>query len=230
MPTRCSVRPLGAFLLIAVVLLALPACSGTKDPREDLAFGQTVRGKVTYDGQPVQYGFVLFYSHDKSKDPKEGSFTPSAVGPIVEGKYEVPNAPLGHVAVCLATDPDLDPGALTRPMKPGEKGGGGAGPNKGPLPPGMPPGMPPGGKVGMPEGPPVPPPPGPPGGAGPMPPKPPPGMKVPQAAGNPITMNLSDAQKRALREIHAKFGEFGRSPLAFVVKEGDNTFDINIPK
>jgi hypothetical protein len=228
MPPRCPARNLGAFLALAAGLLALPACSGSKDPREALAYGQTVRGKVTYGGQPVPYGFVLFYSHDKSKDVKDGSFTPSAVGPIVEGRYEVPNAPLGHVAVCLATDPDLDPGALTRPMKPGEKGGA---PDKG-GPPGLPPmpHTPPGGKVGMPEGPPIPPPPGDPGGSGPMPPKPPPGMKLPQGLGNPLTKGLSDAQRQALRDIHARFGEFGRSPLAFEVKEGDNTFDINLPK
>jgi hypothetical protein len=31
-----------------------------------------------------------------------------------------------------------------------------------------------------------------------------------------------------LRTIHAKYGSFGTSPLQFVVKEGEQTFDIRL--
>jgi hypothetical protein len=214
------------FLLFTVILLALPACSGTKDPREELVYGQTVRGQVTYDGKPVPYGFVLFYSHDKSKDPKAGIYTPSAVGPIVEGKYEITNAPLGHVVVCVATDPDVDLGMLTRPVAPGEKGAPGGIAGKG----GFQPGMPPGGKFGMPpDGPP---------GIPQLPggeqgihktPKLPPGVKL-KVPGPPQTANLSDAQRKILKEIHETFGEYGKSPLAYTVKEGEQTYDIPLHK
>jgi hypothetical protein len=210
---------IGACALLAAGFTALGGCG--KAAKEDLVYGQTVRGKVTYEGQPVPYGFVLFYSHDKSRDAKAGTFTPSAVGAIVDGAYEIANAPLGHVAVCVATDPDIDAGMLTRPMKPGEKTS--AGGDKGGVPgmPGGAPGMP----VGPPDGKPDMPPPG---EVGLIPPKPPPGLKPPPA--NPLTVHLSEAQRKTLKDIHARFGEFGKSPLAFEVKEGAQTFDIKLHK
>jgi hypothetical protein len=213
-----SVRGLGAAALLTGLLALLPACSTNEKP--DLVYGQKVSGRVTYKGEPVPYGFVLFFSHEKSLDKKTGQFMPSAFGGIRNGKYEIPNAPLGAVFICLNTDPDTDPGVAVLPITPG--GTAALLPKEG-LPPDGLPGGPPTGPPGKPPvGPPGHPPVGPPG-APPLP-APPPGFK--QIDLNPMVKDLTAAQKNSLRAIHAKYGEFGKSPLAYTVKQGEQTFDL----
>jgi hypothetical protein len=202
--------------------------------------GHVVQGKVTYKGEPVPYGFILMYSLGKGLDQKTGALPPTAFGDIRDGKYRVPNAPAGPVMVCVATDPDVEPFALIRPMVPG-----GVDPSAGP--PGLPapkatpnksklvipkelpqPGPPPTGGApgGVLKGPPADPDAGLPGGdpkAGP-PGGFPGGHKGPPR--NPIAANLTDAQKDRLREIHAKYGILGKSHLSIVVKDGEQTHDF----
>jgi hypothetical protein len=45
---------------------------------------------------------------------------------------------------------------------------------------------------------------------------------------NPAVENLTDAQKQMLKEIHAKYGVLGKSPLSFVVQEGEQTYNIRL--
>jgi hypothetical protein len=71
----------------------------------------------------------------------------------------------------------------------------------------------------------------PPDGKGtPAPPALPPGVKAPPIpAANPEAEKLTAEQKKMLKELHAKFGTFGRSPLAFVVSgQTDEVFDIEL--
>ena len=69
----------------------------------------------------------------------------------------------------------------------------------------------------------MPPPPGPPGvsgpGAGGMPPLPP----------NPEVEKLTNEQKKLLKQLHASYGQVGKSPLSIVVDgQSDQTFDIEL--
>jgi hypothetical protein len=91
-----------------------------------MAFGQKVHGKVTFNGQPLPYGFVLFYSHDKSAVPKTG-IVPVAHAKIANGSYAIQNAPAGPMKVCVFTDPDADPSTVLTPI-----GSGGRSPKAGP--------------------------------------------------------------------------------------------------
>ena len=196
--------------MVGGFVILLPACS--KNPQESagpkMVWGQTVRGTVTYNGEPVVYGYVMFYSPDKSVDPKSGRVAAVAVADINNGKYEMINAPTGPVMVCIAADPDIDPATLLKPAIPGFPRA------DSPGSPGAPPGGPPG--AGGPGVPPAPP--------GAVPPGMPPMRK------NPLTEKLTDAQKATLREIHRKYGAFGMNPLAHDVREGEQTFDIVLKK
>jgi hypothetical protein len=231
--------------------LLLPACSKVKDPQAEMVRGQTVRGTVTYKGKPVAYGAVLFYNHEKSVDPATGKFWPSAFSTIrADGTYEIADAALGPVLVCVGTDPDVELSSLMRPSVMGGPGIGGAAFAGGPpLPhhPGFGAGQPlvgdgPPGGVGGPASPP----PGggapsdpvvasPAGAPGPLPPGVPPGDGSVMGAGrrhhrpNPATAKLTDSEKQMLREIHAKFGRVGLSPLVYVVREGEQTYNIRLP-
>src|SRR5262245_54641290 len=92
--------------LLAVLAVCQPACSKkeTSGPVKEPEWGQKVSGKVTHKGQPVPYGYVLFFSRDKSFDPKSGQVVASASARInSDGSYEAANVPTGPVAVCLAT-------------------------------------------------------------------------------------------------------------------------------
>jgi hypothetical protein len=40
--------------------------------------------------------------------------------------------------------------------------------------------------------------------------------------------NLTDAQKTILRQIHARYGVFGQSPLSCTVTEGEQTVDLRL--
>lgn len=187
-----------------------------------------VSGRVTYNGEPVRYGFVLAYSK-AGVDPKTGSTAPPKVAAIDEsGRYEIPNPIVGPCVLCVATDPDLDPGtlilsgsAVTKPV-----GGPPAMPIPGapPMMPGqptMPPGMP-GRPPGMPAGmPPMLP------GAPPVPPGAPPMPGPPPLPVSPVLERMTAQQKAVLKEIHVKYGNLHESPLGFVVAgNADQTFDI----
>jgi hypothetical protein len=116
-----------AVATVAGFLAAVPACSRSKTetPEAVTTGNEVVSGKVTYNGRPVGYGFVLFYTA-KSLDPATGMFSPMAVGPIdPEGKYEVHQVPEGPVEIGVATNPDVDFETLVRPVLPGhvETGG-----------------------------------------------------------------------------------------------------------
>jgi hypothetical protein len=178
-----SPRRAGAFLLLVVFLLMLPACS----KKDELVFGQKVHGKVTFNNQPVPYGFVLFYAHDKSVIPKTG-IVPVAHAKIGrDGTYDIPNVPAGPMKVCVFTDPDVEPAQVLAPAGSSAR----------------PPGPAPGGSTG----------------------------KTGELAGkrfNPVTQRLTEEQKGTLRTIHTKYGEFLSSPLMYVVKEGDQTWDIDL--
>jgi hypothetical protein len=226
-------RWVGAVLLV-MSALAIPACSGKEEP--PLGMGQLVKGKVTYKGEPVPYGFVVLYSPTKGgRDEKSGAFLPLAFGEIREGKYILGNAPTGPVMVCVVTDPDMDPQDVMRPAIPGGfdptaamKGKLPKGPDmlKGDMPK-APPIAPPGGSGGVKGPPPDPaalmpggdPKAGPPGGF-------PEGFKGPPR--NPLTAKFSEDQKSRLREIHAKYGVFGKSPLVRALKEGEQTLNLDL--
>jgi hypothetical protein len=222
------VRGVGAILLASGVLV-LPACSSNED-KPPIVLGQLVKGKVTYKGEPVPYGYVLVYSMGKGQDEKTGRMVPVAFGDIRDGKYVVANAPAGPIFLCVATDPDADPATFLQPQtfgggppgapkkksgfEEGKKGPPGGFP--GPGPKGDPGALLPGGGLKGPPGPgmmmPV--------GGLPIGPK---GVPI-----NPVTVNMSDAQKTMLRAIHTKYGTLGKSPLAYVVKTGEQTFDLNL--
>jgi hypothetical protein len=213
-PWRC----VGTCLPLLGVLLALPACSSEQPPMQRVYF---LEGKVTYKGEPVIYGKVLLYSPGKSLDPKSGKFVPVAFGEIKDGAYKVPNAPAGHLTVCVATDPDTDPMAAVRPTMPGvalpkaNPGEEFGGPPK-EAPKGLLKGPP---KEGDPKGPP------------PIPRKVPGGfLGPPEMHYNPMTQKMTESQKGTLREIHARYGIFGKSPLNVLVKEGEpkQTFDLKL--
>jgi len=234
-PQRLA-RWAGALLLSVGLLAALPACSSKDETPIDM--GHQVKGKVTYKGKPVPWGFVLFYSFHKRTDPKTGAFVPTASAMIRDGEYLMPAAPGGPVKVCVATDPDSDPSKFLLAAGPqGRRQGAGppGGPpdKKGPggFPPGLkgdPKGDPKGGLKGDPKG-------GPPGGFPPGLKEPPGGFPegaVPKIPVNPFVKELTDAQKTMLREIHARYGTYARSPLLHVIKEGEaeQTYDIILKK
>jgi hypothetical protein len=209
-------RKFSVFAMLAAFLLVLPACSNKNEPVERI---HVVRGKVTYKGQPVSFGHVLLYSPEKSLDLKTGQFAPIAFGKIQDGKYQINHAPTGIVHVVVATDPDLDFGTLMRPLKPGASlkvavaagkmpGAGG----DAPMLPGIPDAGPQGGPANaLPMAPP--------GGF-------PPGFRPPPA--NPLAVKLTDEEKQTLKEIHAKYGAFEKYTLGLVVKEGEQTFDLEL--
>jgi hypothetical protein len=220
-----TVRGLGAVVLGCLLCLQ-PSCEKKVDQKVE--YGPRVSGKVTYKGEPVPYGMVLFYSHGKAVDPKSGQIAPAATARIsADGSYEVSNAPVGPVMVCVATDPDVDLVMLTAPSGFGATGGGppmaGGGP---PMAGGGPPmgGGPPIGGSGPPM----------PGGGPPMaggPPMPGGLPKLPKDVGkpsDPATEKLTDAQKKTLKEIHEKYSKPGKSPLnhAFPAGEASVTYDV----
>jgi hypothetical protein len=215
--------------LVGGVLTSLPACA-KKDQTPELVKGQTVRGKVTYNGRPVPYGLVLFYSYEKSIDPYTGLYQPTGIGEIrADGTYEVSDAAAGPAMVCVAADPDADLGSLTLPaaMLGLDQSGAAGGRPTGAI--GGPPIGPPGGRGGPSIRPPGIPPMGPSHGPakGPVggPPVGPP-IKPP----NPLADNLSAEDKKMLKEIHAKYGIVGKSPLGYPVREGDQIYDIKLVK
>ncbi|MCS6866547.1 MAG: hypothetical protein RMJ56_00495 [Gemmataceae bacterium] len=242
--------------LAATLFILTIGCGEKESPEETtekekspLVYGQRVQGKVTYKGEPVTYGLVLLYNDEHSFSPEKRTFAPIAFGPIQsDGTYTLENAPLGVHRLVVATDPDQDVMSYTRPI-PLE---GNIGPPTNMTSPGGPPGMPPGGPpIGPPGGPPgipgppakgkdgkfaPPPPPKATKGQKPAepsegPPTAPPPVKldfpVPKMP-NPKADKMSDAEKRLLREVHTKYGSLDKSTRLIVVREGTQTFDIEL--
>jgi hypothetical protein len=165
-----------------------------------------VQGKVTYKGQPVPFGYVLFLNH-RSIDPKTKTMRPIAFAPIAgNGSYVANSLPAGPVQLAVVADPDADLLALTRPKSLGGPPPGLPGPagGKGPGPGGVTPGAPPGGAGHK----------GPPGGLTPR-------------AGPPLPP-LTAAQQKLLKEVHEKYGSLEKSKLSYVVKKGEQTHDITL--
>jgi hypothetical protein len=104
-------RPSAAALLGLVALLAA-GCGRTG----------RVTGTVTYENKPLAFGRIIFNSGDSR---------PNGVGNIVDGNYEVTDAPLGECKVTVET---VMPNMPNLPGMPGMPGG----------MPGMPGGIPPG--------------------------------------------------------------------------------------
>jgi hypothetical protein len=48
--------------------------------------------------------------------------------------------------------------------------------------------------------------------------------------GSPLLEKLTDADKKLLKEIHAKYGTVGKSPLSYVVRDGDQMYNIVLTK
>jgi hypothetical protein len=213
---RFRKRLIGVTLALAAAVL--PACQKNDevvlvDGSKPLQYGQKVRGKVTYKGQPVVYGMVLLYSYDRSYNTQNRTVAPAANGMInTDGSYEIASAPLGPMMIVVATDPDADPNSFLRPVPlggshPDNPGG----PFGSPLvtdPTGLPPGAPP--------------------------PPPTPGVTPPLLPGevplppNPAIEKLTAADKKLLKEIHGRFGTPGTSGLGMAVIEGEQTFNIEL--
>lgn len=224
------IRPLWAACVVAVCFAS--GCAREASDEKEMVFGQKVRGKVTYNGAPVPYGYVLFFHPEQSAQKKSGEFAAAGFGEIRNGVYEA-DVPTGPMMVCVATDPDVDQFTLLKPAMAGPGGRDLVLPGQTPdIPPdgGQPPAQP----GAPPDGPPLPP--GAPPGVGPGPPPLPPGAPplpgAPPGAGpgiNPLTHKLTAEQKTMLREIHRKYGSVGVSPIGYFVREGEQTFDINLP-
>jgi hypothetical protein len=243
---------LGAAAVVGLAVL-LPACQQNTTPNVGQKRTGLVRGKVTFKGEPVPYGAVLLYNFEDSRDKQSGAYVPSAFGMIgPDGQYEVQGAPEGKAMVVVACDPDLDGPALTQPKHMGPPAGGGM-PQGGGFPqaggPAMAGGAPPMGgppvagglpQGGLPQfgGPPMAG--GPPqGGGGPPMADGPPDMgppkdtlpkdmpKVPKMV-NPATKELSEAKKNTLKEVHDRYGSFGKGGIILDVKEGEQTFDVRL--
>ncbi|MBI2804707.1 MAG: hypothetical protein HYX68_06945 [Planctomycetes bacterium] len=97
---RCQ---LVRFMFPAIVALVSLGCGGT--PTRP---GAKVEGVVKVDGKPLPMGSVLMVSLDGKTDDS-GSIDE-------EGRFVIPNAPLGKVKVCLVV-PEVPPPTKKPPMK-----------------------------------------------------------------------------------------------------------------
>jgi hypothetical protein len=130
------------------------------------------------------------------------------------------------VEIVVACDPEADPPSLTMP-----KAVGGAPPG---APPGGgpegPPGGGPGGGPGDPRegsaktgsGP------GKPPGGAPEPKLPPGAPKLPSTPMASPAMSLSAAQQKMLKEVHDKYGPSGSSRVSYIVKPGEQTYNVEL--
>lgn len=200
---------------VAMLLALVPACSRQAPPVEgpEVKWGQKVTGTVTYGGKPVPFGFVQFYSLEMMAS-KAGE-APAAATAIIQqgGKYEIPNAPEGPMMVCVVTDPDTDPAEFLKPnfaekfdpaKGPPEKGM--LPPDKGPPMPGKEKKMPGPDKKGLPK------------------------ELSPPKMPNPLAEKLSEQEKQVLRSIHAKYGDSKAPKLNYLVRPGEQVFDIKLVK
>lgn len=193
-----------ALALLALLCLLLSGCSGDNptDGEPPEVWGQTVSGRVTYNGESLPYGVVLFYDPGKIED---GKVIPLATAMIQNGRYVANGLPTGPVVVCVACDPDVSPASLSSPTSVvggappgGPPGGGGAPP---PPPGGLPPGAPP-----------------PPGGL----PSDMPGATLPGIE------KLSDEQKTQLKALHKEYGNFSKAKFSFPIEEGQQTQNLDL--
>jgi hypothetical protein len=149
---------------------------------------------------------------------KGGEGPAAATAMISEGgKYEMPNVPLGPMLVCVVTDPDADPAEFLKPAfadRPAPDKGPpsdfkGGPPDKGMFPPDK---GPKGSKkdAGPDKGPPK--------GFGPP--------KMP----NPFVEKLTNQEKETLRAIHTKYGDSKTPKLNYMVRPGEQTFDIQLER
>lgn len=211
------IEPFARALGVIALLTALAVTTGcSKKEGPPVGGTNTVRGKVTYKGQPVTYGFVLLFNMEKSVVGEGKAAVASSIGPIdKDGRYEVHGVHTGPMMICVATDPDMPPERLMAAR--GLETGGAALGGEDPL-------LIKGGPGSKGDGP------GGPGG----PPRPkdwPAGVPWPPPTAdrmNPMLQDYSEAQKRVLREIHSKYGSFGKSPLLYPVREGEQDFDIEL--
>lgn len=191
-------------LLAAGLLVPLLGCGKpAEDGAKEVQFGQKVHGKVTYKGEPVCYGAVIFYSLQNGFNPEHRTFTPlgsAIIGP--DGAYDCKNVAIGQMLVVVATDPDQEPRRFIRPARMG---------------------------MDRPEGqdaPLL----APPDGTDDAPkvskePMRPPHLKKKNA---PAAAKLTEEQKKTLKEIHQKYGALGMSDLQILIFEGEQTFDIEL--
>src|SRR5437016_6252132 len=98
-------RPAAAGLLAALALAPLGCGGGTG----------TVTGKVTYNGEPLPSGIVLFTNAD-GKGTQEAEVQP-------DGSYKVERVPAGLARVAVITTPSVGEAAGRR-GPPGSPGGG----------------------------------------------------------------------------------------------------------
>jgi len=45
---------------------------------------------------------------------------------------------------------------------------------------------------------------------------------------NPVAKEFSENQKKMLKEIHKKYGAFGRSSLLYEIEPGDQTINLQL--
>ena len=106
--SKCTV------LLVAALVLSWFGLAGCGGPSETLG---KVAGKVTFQGEPVTEGVVIFSNQEK------GVYMTAALGP--DGSYTVEMAqgsglPLGTYRVSIAPPPPNDRvGPVPKPIKPG---------------------------------------------------------------------------------------------------------------
>lgn len=170
----------------------------------------TVSGKVTYNGEPVRFGYVLMYSMGEVNAQTGKPVPPKSARIDESGKYTITSPVIGPCVMCLATDPDLDPMSLMRGSPelsdPGSRPGAGGPPSPGNAAPQGPGPRPPMG--------------GPPGPGGMM------GRPTPIS---PVAAKLTEDQKAILKEIHSKFNDRRASPCLFVVAgDADQTYDLQL--
>jgi hypothetical protein len=84
--TLSRFRQLVVPVCCAVALLAAPGCGGS---------GTKVTGTVTYNGQPVEDGYITFY-------PSDGKAAPAG-GDVKGGKFTVYNVAVGNNRVEVAS-------------------------------------------------------------------------------------------------------------------------------
>jgi hypothetical protein len=90
-PQGCLVRRFVPAVLLVLLALALSGCGSRKGK---------VTGKVSYKGEAVPSGTVVFYGNSDA-------VSSAPIGP--DGTYQATEVPLGEVRVAVTTPPPPDP-------------------------------------------------------------------------------------------------------------------------